>query len=51
MTKSRLTSEAVGLIWQENVSGKAIRIQAWADPVGSRRARLPYFMTIGTGKW
>jgi len=48
MTKTRLTNEAVGLIWQENVDGKAIRIQAWTDPEGSRRVRLPGFMTFGT---
>ena len=28
--------------------GKAIPLQAWADPEGSRRLRLPNFMTIGT---
>jgi len=28
--------------------GKAIPLQAWTDPEGSRRLRLPYFKTIGT---
>jgi len=28
--------------------GKAIPLQAWRGPEGSRRLRLPYFMTIGT---
>jgi hypothetical protein len=28
--------------------GKATLLQAWTDPEGSRRLRLPYFKTIGT---
>jgi len=28
--------------------GKAIPLQAWTGPVGSRRLRLPDFKTIGT---
>jgi hypothetical protein len=28
--------------------GKAITLQAWRDPEGSRRLRLPDFMTIST---
>jgi len=28
--------------------GKAFPLQAWTDPEGSRRLRLPYFKTIGT---
>jgi len=32
----------------ENVKGKAIPLQAWTGPVGSRRVRLPDFKTIGT---
>jgi hypothetical protein len=31
--------------------GKAIPLQAWTDPEGSRRLRLPYFRKINTGKW
>jgi hypothetical protein len=27
---------------------KAIPLQAWTDPAGSRRLRLPDFKTIGT---
>jgi hypothetical protein len=27
---------------------KAIPLQAWTGPEGSRRLRLPYFKTIGT---
>jgi len=28
--------------------GKAIPLQAWTDPEGSRRLRLPDFKTVGT---
>jgi len=28
--------------------GKAIPLQAWTDPQGSRRLRLPDFKTVGT---
>jgi len=31
-----------------NGKGKAIPLQAWTGPEGSRRMRLPDFMTIGT---
>jgi len=30
------------------VHSKATPLQAWADPDGSRRVRLPDFKTIGT---
>jgi hypothetical protein len=30
------------------VKGQAIPLQAWTDPEGSRRLRLPDFKTIGT---
>jgi hypothetical protein len=30
------------------VKGKAIPLQAWTGPEGSRRLRIPDFMTIGT---
>ena len=30
---------------------KAILLQAWTGPEGSRRLRLPDFMTIGTRRW
>jgi len=30
------------------VKGKAIPLQAWTGPKGSRRLRLPDFKTIGT---
>jgi len=31
--------------------GKAIPLQAWTGPEGSRRLRLPHFKTIGTRRW
>jgi len=31
--------------------GKAIPLQAWTVPDGSRRLRLPDFKTIGTRRW
>jgi hypothetical protein len=30
------------------VKGKAIPLQTWTDPEGSRRLRIPDFKTIGT---
>jgi len=33
---------------QSVCKGKAIPVQAWTDPEGSRRLRLPDFKTIGT---
>jgi len=29
-------------------NGKAIPLQAWTGPEGSRRLRLPHFKTVGT---
>jgi hypothetical protein len=34
-----------------NGKGKAIPLQAWTDPEGPRRLRLPDFKTIGTRRW
>ena len=31
--------------------GKAIPLQAWRGPEGSRRLRLPDFKTVGTLRW
>jgi len=31
-----------------NIKGKAIPLQAWTGPEGSRRLRFPDFRTIGT---
>ena len=36
---------------QLNGKGKAIPIQAWTGPEGSRRLRLPDFKTIDTWSW
>jgi len=30
------------------IKGKAVPLQAWTDPEGSRRLRLPDFKTIST---
>jgi hypothetical protein len=34
--------------YRYNCTGKAIPLQAWTGPEGSRRLRLPDFKTIGT---
>jgi len=31
--------------------GKAIPLQAWTGPEGSKKLRLPDFKTVGTRKW
>jgi hypothetical protein len=40
------------VIWKKNhpciLKGKAIPLQAWTGPEGSRRLRLPDFKTFGT---
>jgi len=39
------------MIWLHGkckVKGIAIPLQAWTDPEGSRRVRLPDFKTVGT---
>jgi len=33
------------------IKGKAIPLQAWTSPEGSRRMRLPDFKTVGTWRW
>jgi len=39
-----------GVVWGRvaGVKGKAIPLQAWTGPEGSRRLRLPDFKTIST---
>jgi len=37
-----------GLCMQEKAKGKAIPLQAWTGPEGSRKLRLPDFKTVGT---
>jgi len=34
-------------VWVLKVKGKAIPLQTWTGPEGSRRLRLPDFKTIG----
>jgi len=34
-----------------SLNGKAVPLQAWTEPEGSRRLRLPDFMTISTRRW
>jgi hypothetical protein len=36
------------LLMMMRVKGKAIPLQAWTGPEGSRRMKLPDFMTIST---
>jgi len=38
------------LVDEKPLKGKAIQLQAWTGPEGSRRLRLPDFKTIGTGR-
>ena len=47
-----------GDVWYSETSvnffqskGKAIPLQAWTGPEGSRRLRFPHFKTIGTWRW
>ena len=42
------TPDNGGKIWVYQQVGKAIPLQAWKDPEGSRRLRLPDFKTVGT---
>jgi len=35
----------------KEVKGKAIPLQAWTGPAGSRRLRFPDFKTISTERW
>jgi len=47
------TLQCCTVIIHENVKGKgkAIPLQAWTGPEGSRRLRLPDFKTLGTRRW
>jgi len=44
----RIGRENVTWLLITYVKGKAIALQAWTGPEGSRRLRLPDFKTIGT---
>ena len=49
MVKIRLKLKTVFSKWSKGKGkGKAIPLQAWTGPEGSRRLRLPDFKTIGT---
>jgi len=37
--------EQLGSYWMVKGKGKAVPLQAWAGPEGSRKLRLPDFMT------
>jgi len=41
----------VTVYYYVSVKGKAISLQAWTGPEGSRRLRFPDFKTIGTWRW
>jgi len=47
----------LGIFWNRYMSidlqirGKAIPLQAWTGPEGSRRLRLPDFKIVGTWRW
>jgi len=41
----------VFLYWAKRIKGRAIPLQAWTGPEGSRRMRLRDFKTIGTWRW
>jgi hypothetical protein len=47
-----IVPEIVGLMnWESQITVtpcKAIPLQAWTGPEGSRKLRLPYFKTFGT---
>ena len=36
---------------RRSLDGKAISLEAWTSPEGSKRLRLPDFKTIGTWSW
>jgi len=39
---------ALGQVFVQYIKGKAIPLQTWTGPEGSRRLRFPDFKTIGT---
>jgi hypothetical protein len=41
----------IQLVMLYSKKGRAIPLQAWTDPEGSRRLRLPDFKTLGKGRW
>jgi len=51
LVKQKLHTVIVSRRHTKTSKGKAIPVQAWAGPEGSRRLRLPDFKTIGTRRW
>ena len=49
MKKASIVVSVLVICFASNrlVEGKAIRVQAWTDPEGSRRLRLPDFKSVG----
>jgi len=37
--------------YKNGIKAKAIPLQAWTGPEGTRRLRFPDFKTIGTWRW
>jgi len=48
LERVRITSAEIIFFVYFKVKGKAIPLQAWTGPEGSRRLRLPDFKTIDT---
>ena len=46
-----LKSRNTCVSFRQNSKDKTIPVQAWTGPKGSRKLRLPDFMTIGTLRW
>ena len=44
--RSEDSNRVLSVVIQNYVKGKAVTLQAWTGPEGSRRLRLPYFKTI-----
>ena len=59
MVSSAMLATALEVKWMNplhpvssvKVKGKAIPLQAWTSPEGSRRLRFPDFKTFGTWRW
>jgi hypothetical protein len=48
ISRIRVNKPRVVIQYDCDVKGKAIPLQAWRGPLGSRRVRLPDFKTVGT---
>jgi hypothetical protein len=45
---NEITVKSKMTLYSVKVKGKAVPLQAWTGPEGSRRSRLPDFQTFGT---